>query len=60
MSKGGKAVLAGIIATAVLLIAMSAFDLPLGLPACIAGPATALVRTRFIGLVATGLKSIRG
>ena len=42
MSRGGKAALAGIAATAVLLIAMSAFDLPLGLPTCIAGVATAI------------------
>jgi Na+/H+ antiporter NhaD/arsenite permease-like protein len=42
MSKGGKAALAGITATAMLLIAMSAFDLPLGAPTCLAGVVTAL------------------
>ena len=42
MTRGGKAALAGIAATAVLLIAMSAFDLPLGLPTCLAGLATAI------------------
>ena len=40
LSTGGKAAFAGIAATAVLLIAMSAFDLPLGLPTCLAGVAT--------------------
>ena len=42
LSHGGKAALAGIIATAVLLIAISAFDLRLGLPTCLAGLATML------------------
>ncbi len=42
MSRGGTAALAGIAATALLLIAMSALDLPLGLPTCVAGVATAL------------------
>ncbi len=42
LSGGGKAAFAGIAATAVLLIAMSAFDLPLGLPTCLAGLATTL------------------
>ncbi|UAJ11143.1 arsenic transporter [Polymorphobacter megasporae] len=42
LSAGGKAAFAGIVATAVLLIAMSAFDLPLGLPTCLAGLATTL------------------
>ncbi|MDH7639372.1 arsenic transporter [Sphingomonas oryzagri] len=42
LSMGGKAALAGIAATALLLIATSAFDLPLGLPTCIAGCATTL------------------
>lgn len=40
LSTGGKAAFAGIAVTAVLLIAMSAFDLPLGLPTCLAGVAT--------------------
>ena len=56
MSPGGKAALAGITATALLLIAMSAFDLPLGLPTCLAGMATAvgvclLARASPLGLV---------
>ena len=42
LSTGGRAAFAGIAATAALLIAMSAFDLPLGLPTCLAGLATAL------------------
>jgi arsenical pump membrane protein len=42
LSPGGKAALGGITATAVLLIAMSAFDVPLGLPTCLAGLATML------------------
>ncbi|MEG3122397.1 arsenic transporter [Sphingomonas sp. GB1N7] len=42
LSTGGKAAFGGIAATAVLLIVMSAFDLPLGLPTCIAGVATML------------------
>ena len=42
LSTGGKAAFAGIAATAVLLIAMSAFDLPLGLPTCVAGVVTML------------------
>jgi arsenical pump membrane protein len=42
LSGGGIAALAGITATAVLLIAMSAFDMPLGLPTCLAGLATTL------------------
>ena len=40
MTAGGKAALAGIGATAMLLLAMSAFDRPLGLPTCLAGTAT--------------------
>ncbi len=42
LSAGGKAAFAGIVATAILLIAMSAFDVSLGLPTCIAGLATTL------------------
>jgi Na+/H+ antiporter NhaD/arsenite permease-like protein len=42
LSTGGKAAFGGIAATAVLLIAMSALDLPLGLPTCIAGVVTTL------------------
>ena len=42
LTLGGKAALVGIAATAALLIAMSAFDLPLGLPTCLAGVATTL------------------
>jgi arsenical pump membrane protein len=42
LSRGGKAAFAGIAATALLLLAMSAFDLPLGLPTCLAGLATTL------------------
>jgi len=42
LSSGGKAAFAGIAATALLLILMSAFDLPLGLPTCLAGLATTL------------------
>ena len=42
MTAGGKAALAGIGMTAALLIAMSALDLPLGLPTCLAGAATML------------------
>ncbi|MEH3158848.1 MAG: arsenic transporter [Sphingomonas taxi] len=43
LGAGGKTALAGIAATALLLIAMSAFDLPLGLPTAIAGIATTLI-----------------
>jgi arsenical pump membrane protein len=42
LSTGGKVAFGGIAATAVLLIVMSAFDLPLGLPTCIAGLVTTL------------------
>ncbi|MDP1027575.1 arsenic transporter [Sphingomonas sp. KR1UV-12] len=42
LSTGGKAAFAGIVATAVLLIVMSAYDQPLGLPTCIAGLVTTL------------------
>jgi len=42
LSTGGKAAFAGIAATAVLLIVMSAFDLPLGLPTGLAGVAITL------------------
>ena len=37
---GAKAALAGIVATALLLIVVSALDKPLGLPTCVAGVAT--------------------
>ena len=40
LSTGGKAALAGIAATAVVLIVESALDRPLGLPTCLAGLAT--------------------
>ena len=40
LTGGGRAALAGIGATAVLLVAMSAFDRPLGLATCLAGVAT--------------------
>jgi arsenical pump membrane protein len=42
LSNGGKAAFAGIAATAILLLVMSALDLPLGLPTCLAGIATTL------------------
>ncbi|WP_426265208.1 arsenic transporter [Sphingomonas sp. PWP1-2] len=42
LSVGGKAALAGIVATAGVLIGMSAFNLSLGLPTCVAGFATTL------------------
>lgn len=42
LTPAGKAALAGIVATAALLIVMSAFDQPLGLPTCLAGLATML------------------
>ncbi|MDY7523877.1 arsenic transporter [Sphingomonas sp. 10B4] len=42
LSVGGKAALAGIVATAGVLIGMSAFNLSLGLPTCLAGLATTL------------------
>ena len=42
LSTGGKAAFIGIAATAVVLIVMSALDVPLGLPTCIAGVATTL------------------
>ncbi len=37
LTRGGWTALTGIIATAVLLLVMSALDLPLGVPTCIAG-----------------------
>lgn len=43
LSGGGKAALAGIAATALLLLATSALDQPLGLPTCLAGLATTLL-----------------
>ena len=50
MTTGGKAALVGIGVTAMLLMAMSAVDRPLGLPTCLAGIATmfgiALLRRR--------------
>jgi arsenical pump membrane protein len=42
LTPGGQAALAGIAATAGLLMAMSAGDWPLGLPTCLAGLATTL------------------
>jgi arsenical pump membrane protein len=56
LTRGGKAAGAGIVATALLLIATSAFDEPLGLPTCIAGLATmlgvcALANASAIGLM---------
>jgi arsenical pump membrane protein len=56
LSAGGKAAFTGITATAVLLIVMSAFDLPLGLPTGIAGVATllgvsALAKSSPLGLI---------
>ncbi|WP_328284823.1 arsenic transporter [Pseudomonas huanghezhanensis] len=42
LSMGGKAAFGGIALTAALLIGMSALDLPLGLPTCIAGVLTML------------------
>ena len=46
LSRGGRAALIGIVATALLLIAMSGLDRPLGLPTCLAGVATALAVSR--------------
>ncbi len=43
LSTGGRAALAGIVATAMVLLAASARDVELGLPTCIAGVATTLV-----------------
>jgi arsenical pump membrane protein len=43
LTPGGKAALAGIAATALLLLGMSALDLPLGLPTCVAGVGTTLL-----------------
>ncbi|WP_354292358.1 arsenic transporter [Sphingomonas sp. PvP055] len=43
LTTGGKIALGGIIATAIALLAASAFDIQLGLPTCIAGVATTLV-----------------
>ncbi|WP_288936364.1 arsenic transporter [uncultured Sphingomonas sp.] len=48
LSREGKAALAGIIATAVLLLAVSALDIELGLPTALAGIATAL----FVSVIA--------
>ena len=42
LTSGGRIALAGIVATAVVLLAASAFDQQLGLPPCIAGVATLL------------------
>ena len=41
LTRGGWAAFAGIIATAALLLVISALDRPLGLPTCLAGVATA-------------------
>jgi Na+/H+ antiporter NhaD/arsenite permease-like protein len=43
LSAGGRAALAGIAATALLLLVVSARDLPLGLPTCVAGAVTTLL-----------------
>jgi arsenical pump membrane protein len=43
LSNSGKTAAAGIIATAVVLLAASAMDIQLGLPTCIAGVATAVI-----------------
>ena len=43
LSPGGKAALAGIVGTAVLLVVMSALDVELGLPTALAGLVTTLV-----------------
>jgi arsenical pump membrane protein len=43
LSGGGKTAAAGIIATAAVLLAASALDIPLGLPTCVAGIATAAI-----------------
>jgi arsenical pump membrane protein len=43
LSVGGKTALVGIALTAVGLLGVSAFDIPLGLPTCILGAATTLV-----------------
>ncbi len=42
LTTGGKAAFAGIVLTAILLVTVSAFDRPLGLPTALAGLATAL------------------
>jgi arsenical pump membrane protein len=42
LSKGGKAAFIGIVATAVILLAVSAFDIELGLPTAVAGIITTL------------------
>ena len=43
LSAGGRMAAAGIAATAVILMAASAFDVQLGLPTCLAGAVTALL-----------------
>ena len=43
LSVGGRAAGLGIVATAIVLLAVSAFDIPLGLPTAIAGILTALL-----------------
>ena len=43
LSNGGAIALGGIIITAVVLVAVSAFDIALGLPTCIAGVATTAI-----------------
>lgn len=55
LSPGGKAALAGIVATAAVLLVASALDRQLGLPTCIAGVATtalvaAMTRTSPLGI----------
>jgi arsenical pump membrane protein len=42
LTTGGRAALAGIVLTAILLVTISAFDRPLGLPTALAGVVTAL------------------
>ncbi|MGN6583070.1 MAG: arsenic transporter [Rhizobiaceae bacterium] len=58
LSAGGHAAGLGIIATAVLLLTVSAFDIPLGLPTAIAGVLTALLT--LLVERASPLKIIRG
>lgn len=43
LSKGGKTAIAGILATAVILLVCSALDIPLGLPTAITGVLTSIV-----------------
>ena len=43
LTAGGKTAAAGIVATAIVLLAASAMDIRLGLPTCVAGAATAAI-----------------